>query len=378
MTRTNRSKRPRRQGFTLVELLVVMIIIAILIGLLIPAVQRARQAARRTTSMNNLKQIQLAVINYEQQHSHFPPSWKPTMPDEDGNINGWSCLALILPNLEQSAIYDNIDFDIPYGDAPPVTTADGREILLSALRVPTYLSPAEPRDEIRFDDGEPEHYPLNYAVNCGVWFVYDPVTGQGGNGAFYPNSRLTDGQFHDGLSFTLGVSEVKAWQPYYRNAALDDPDMPLTPADVEALGGTFKTNSGHTEWVDGRVHQVGFTTTFGPNAEVLIEEDDGIVYDVDWTNQQEGKSDTAKTYAAVTARSYWEGGVHASLMDGSVRFFSNSINLGVWQAYSTRDGHEMMPSDENLPELLPATTGTTTGGTTTGGTTTGGTTTGTP
>ena len=115
--------------------------------------------------------------------------------------------------------------------------------------------------------------------------------------------------------------------------------MPRTPSDVCALAGTFKQNSGHTEWVDGRSHQAGVTATFTPNTQTLCS-DSGAEYDVDWTNQQEGKSDSISTYAAVTSRSYHPGGVNVGLMDGSVRFVGDTVELMVWRSSFTRSGEE--------------------------------------
>ncbi len=148
--------------------------------------------------------------------------------------------------------------------------------------------------------------------------------------------------------------EVKAWNPYYRNAAQTASTLDGNPpslATICGLGGTFKANSGHTEWVDGRAHQIGFTTVFRPNAKVLCTES-SEEHDVDWTNWQEGKDLAASTpaltptYAAVTARSRHGGGVNVSMMDGSVRWIEDKINLGVWRALSTRNGGEIMPSDD--------------------------------
>jgi len=345
---SNRKCRRQRKGFTLVELLVVMIIIAILVAMLLPAVQAARESARRTACLNNLRQIGIAFANYEAQNKQFPPSWKPTSQiSEDGSVDGWSAQALLLPYLEQVNLQEKINFSKSYNDIGEIVTADGVSSLLGAMRVPTYLCPSETRDEVRISGGVPTHYPLNYAVNAGEWFVFNPENGTIGNGTFHPNSRIKARDIRDGLSFTLGASEVKGWTPYYRNAALSGPLEIPTLTGIVSLGGDFKTSSGHTEWIDGRVHQIGFTTTFRPNTKV-ISNVDGQAYDIDWTNQQEGKSTTIPTYAAVTSRSYHSGGVNTVMMDASATWITDDIDQGVWRAYSTRDGGEIQPNNDAL------------------------------
>lgn len=348
-----RSVADRRAGFTLIELLVVVAIIAVLMALLLPAIQGARETARETACRNNLKQFGVALHGFEGTKQHFPASWNPTLPNADGTIDGWSAQARLLPYLEQGNTFANIDFKLSYNLAPAVVTADGSSTLLGALRNPTFLCPAEVRDEPRFDGGALRHYPINYAVNCGVWFLWDPATDTGGPGVFYPKSKIRPDQINDGLSNTIAMAEVKGWNPYYRNlgsttnpapGATNPFQPPLTPAEICTLGGDFKLNSGHTEWIDGRAHQIGFTTTFGPNTKVLCDGNgDGILEDVDWTNQQEGKSATAPTWAAVTSRSYHGDKVNILLMDGSVRSVDNAIDLGIWRALSTRAGKEILP-----------------------------------
>ncbi len=314
-------------GFTLVELLVVIAIIGILIALLLPAVQAAREAARRMQCSNHLKQIGLALHNFADTNRAFPSSYAGREGAD------WSGQARILPFLEEGAIFENIDFTQPYSSA----TINGQK--LSAMRISTYLCPSEPEDKVRLSGGVPVHYPLNYGLNLGTWFVYDPQGGRGGEGAFHPYRRLKPRDFQDGLSATLGLAEVKAYTPYFRNAALPNPSLPAGPSEICSLGGDFKTSSGHTEWVDGRSHQAGFTTVFTPNTKVLCTQA-GREYDVDWTNQQEGKSPAVSTYAAVTARSHHPGIVNVLLMDGSVRPVSETIQRNLWQALSTRGGNE--------------------------------------
>src|SRR5437868_1405501 len=110
--------RANRRGFTLIELLVVIAIIGVLVALLLPAVQSAREAARRSQCSNNLKQIGVALHNYHSAHDVFPlgSSYQPYAPP--ATSNGWDCWsaqALMLPFMEQNAIYGAINFNFAPG-----------------------------------------------------------------------------------------------------------------------------------------------------------------------------------------------------------------------------------------------------------------------
>jgi hypothetical protein len=219
------------------------------------------------------------------------------------------------------------------------------------MRTSTYICPSEVNDRVRVDaSGNPYTYPHTYGFNFGTWLVYDPHTGQGGDGTFFVNSHTTPASIVDGLSNTLGATEVKAFTPYFRNTADPGPTVPSSPAALAAfaagaqfkLGPNTNDNTGHTEWGDGRVHHSGITTVFTPNTRVAYQHTDGRTYDVDYNSQQEGRSATQPTYAAVTARSYHAAVVNALMMDGSSRSVGNTIDLAVWRAIGTRQGSEVV------------------------------------
>ncbi|TWU55367.1 DUF1559 domain-containing protein [Rubripirellula reticaptiva] len=336
-------RSPSRHAFTLVELLVVIAIIGVLVGLLLPAVQAAREAARRMSCQNNMKQIVLAVHNYESANKKLPAAW--TKPAVSGD--GWSAQARILPFIEAMALSSAVNFADGYGNA--TLHVDGADIPVSSFRVPTYQCPSEVNDTPRIGTSGPEHYPLSYAYNGGTWFVYDANDQTVGEGMFTSGRPRAFRDCLDGLSNTLAFAEVKAWNPYYRDASVaGDMSMPQIESDICLLAGSFKNNTGHTEWVDGRVHQAGFTTTFTPNKKILCTES-GVEFDVDFTNFREGKSSGSpipRTYAAVTSRSYHIGGVTVGMLDGAVKTFSDSIDRDLWQDLSTRAGHEVVAVPE--------------------------------
>lgn len=340
MSKSSRWSPCRRAcGFTLIELLVVIAVIAVLIALLLPAVQSVREAARRSQCKNNLKQIGLALHNYLDSHKVFPPGGSIRAGTTfSGNNGSWSIHGRLLPYLEAANAYKQVNLTVAWDN--PLNLSTGVPI----LRIPVFLCPNEVNDLPRTNAGAAFTRPHTYGFNMGSWLIWDPVSGQGSDGLFWMNSGTNSASVRDGLSTTLAAAEVKAFTSYFRNTVDPGPTPPTTTAAVAAFapGAQFKLgpltndNTGHTEWCDGRVHHEGFTTTFLPNTFVSYTHTDGRTYDVDYNSRQEGSSTTARTYAAVTSRSYHPNCVHALLLDGSVRSIINSLNLEIWRALGTR------------------------------------------
>lgn len=339
----------RSNGFTLVELLVVIAIIGTLIGMLLPAVQGAREAARRSACQNNLRQLGLALHNYESARQHFPPSAQSLTGTASGAP--WSGQALILPYMEGDTLFKNIDFAQAYSG----TSNNSLNTTVASIRVDVLVCTSDPQATQVFDTatGKPKHFPLNYGLNTGEYLVYDPSTQTPGNGAFAPFTKLRANTFTDGLSKTLAMAEVKARTPRSQDIGSMPATAPTDPASIAALvtSGSFSPDGGHTEWVCGRALHIGFTTTLPPNTAVSYTHSDGRVYDVDVFSKRElsatkaSDNTTTQVRGVVTSRSHHFGIVNTMLMDGSVRSVASNVDATTWRALGSRSGGEIISSD---------------------------------
>jgi len=323
----------RRRGFTLIELLVVIAIIAVLISLLLPAVQSAREAARRAQCVNNLKQMGLALHNYESNAKVFPMACalKIGMIDET-----FSAHARILVYIEQGNLSNQINYSINWS----------MQTTVAETKIPGFLCPSEINTN-QYLTGTIRHYPTSYGALGGSWLMWDPNANKVGDGMFLVNKCVAPAEVVDGLANTVAFSEVKTQSPVLRdggNPSAADVPPPATPAQVVAYGGNFDPSFGFSQWVNGLYIHTGISTLFPPNT-VVGYQINGKTWDVGFTSSRLGVTTNGRTYTAFTARSYHPGGVNALMMDGSVRFMKNSVNRDVWRGLGTRNGGEVISAD---------------------------------
>ena len=313
--RISKFSHPRSRGFTLIELLVVIAIIGVLIGLILPAVQAAREAARRMQCSNNLKQIGLALHNYESSQGVFPPGYVSAVVNNQDVGAGWAWGSMILPQMEQSNLVNAINFSL--------SVADPANSTLDLVRVANYLCPSDStkalvpvRDATNTNTVDTVSG-SNYVGVFGVGEIGDAP----GNGAglFYRNSRVGFREILDGTSQTFMVGE-RSHNLSYATWTARSPG-----------GWLYKTSSfegGTDQFVNANDEQA-FTMVLGPI----------------------GTEDLPRTPNNPRAHvedywSYHPGGVNFLFADGSVRMVKNGIAPAVYQALATRAGGEVVGASD--------------------------------
>ena len=345
MIRASRQCR-RPSGFTLIELLVVIAIIAVLIALLLPAVQAAREAARRAQCTNNLKQISLAAATYESAAGSYPPGFVQGQLWPGTYYSGPSALLQMLPQMEQTALYNSWNAQLsPYMQANYTIAGVG----ISFLTCPSDPSAGEklPLTRNYYTTNAQQAF-TNYTPCRGLWMItcFDnpkdscvQTAGATATGVIYPNSTTRIGDITDGTSNTLLFSE-------------------------QARGLVAASSRGdYLPWQSGYWYDEHFDTSLPPNV---------------WRQLRQQMNNGWWWVMNYDASSFHPGGVNAGFCDGSVRFIKDTVNSwpidtsstgygnpvgalpwsgscntwalgtakpGVYQALSTRSGGEVISAD---------------------------------
>ncbi len=319
----------KSRGFTLIELLVVIAIIAVLIALLLPAVQQAREAARRTQCKNNLKQIGLAMHNYESTMNAFPPASTSIPGAPSPNVGVWaftnsaadnttnhlhSFASLILPYLDQGTMYNQLNYNLSSLHA---TNRPVAEKVIPAYRCPSFngqdytsasvytgLATPAPRYAIR-------NYAAMAATDTMKLSPSNPMGGFSPNGAIYPGRSTKIRDITDGTSNTLMVAESRE-----QDASV---------------------------WIDGST--ASFVSSW-----FNVMNCSSAPYDCAGNSSAINHQNYAMTsqMGVTTLDSVWgpsslhTGGAQHLLCDGAVVFLSENMALQVYRALTTRAGDDVV------------------------------------
>jgi prepilin-type N-terminal cleavage/methylation domain-containing protein/prepilin-type processing-associated H-X9-DG protein len=325
-----------RRAFTLIELLVVIAVIAVLIALLVPAVQKVQGAAARAQCQNNIKQISLGMHNYHDNHRALPPG-----------VGKYGCcwgtwLVPVLPFVEQDNLF-KVYQNFGGNDATGIRYAEGVNLSVVRQRLSTYTCPSDL-------DNAPSSSVVNhnYVVNFGntnffqadvqIGGVTTPFLGAPFN--CYPGSVSDDGP--------VDATQAATWTRVY--------GRPVPFRDIlDGLSNTLMVS----ETVQGQGHDArgfswwggaaGFVTYMAPNSS------DQDIMTGAWCNTANPLNPPCTTVSTAppspfgrrqAARSRHPGGVNAALCDGSVRFISNEIAIGTWNALGTTHGAEVLSGSD--------------------------------
>ena len=332
-----------KRGFTLIELLVVIAIIAVLVALLLPAVQAAREAARRIQCTNNLKQIGLALHNYQSTHSVFPPGRLRSF--WDGNGRHFSAYALILGFFEQGVAYNAVNFDLN-----PDTSTENDTVRMLSLGV--FLCPSDVN--VPYSDGSGLH---NYPLNTGTTFSVSPRNPSGVpvTGIFFENSAISFASITDGSSQTVAISETikshggpTTWDGISRvdgfvltsgnNNSTTGPELTNYASQCHAPGLLLQQTRG-VRWLYGAPGHSLYNHMRSPN-DPDVDCRGGLPH----SNRTNYWWD--RLSLNVAARSRHPGGINSLLCDGSVRFVKETIHVGVWSALGSRQGGEVISQEQ--------------------------------
>jgi prepilin-type N-terminal cleavage/methylation domain-containing protein len=335
-----------KNGFTLIELLVVIAIIATLVAILLPAVQQAREAARRSSCKNNLKQLGIALHNYHDTYNTLPPGYIYGGPSTGGAA--WSWGAMILPFMEQPALYDltlgaNLTLFQAAGTAAPSSAT-----VQNSLRSPiaTYRCPSDNGPAANTQSSLPNpnqitngtaidlatsNYVANNDRNGITGYATAPTatltavnsqftTSNQANGVFWRNSRCRFADVTDGLSNTILIGE-RGWE-------MNNPGFTKRGCDAGGIFG-FQTAVNTDSAADtGAQGVMGTATTVGAARAVFASGFGGINNKGEMTMIPFPNNTASSNLDACSFgySSQHKGGMQVVLGDGGVRFISENVS----------------------------------------------------
>jgi len=316
MSRSSASSRGQiRPGFTLIELLVVIAIIGILIALLLPAVQKIREAAARIQCQNNQKQLGLALHNYHDANTRFPPGHLKI-----NSVDYHGCITYILPYIEQDNLYRQYHFNLTWKD--PVNNA------VAATPLKAVTCPAAPGGRNTLDRAQTDYSAINILSNSTDNFAdYSYQTGRYNNSGVLPTINLTAGASNvggnrltdivDGTSNTIMMAECAGREQHWLNGRLDT---------------SFTAGNWSGPWVN-------------PNNELQIRGFNLATNSLGWPIASATPPCAVNCTNSREVYAFHTGGANAVLADGSVHFLKSTMDLRVLRTLITINGGEVVNSD---------------------------------
>ena len=298
----NITLRLRRRGFTLLELLIVLGVIGLVLSLLLPAILSAREKARRIQCQNDMKQISLALHNYHDMHSVFPPGYvvrnvSPGNPAADENGPGYAWSVMVLPFMDQAGLVHSVDFS-----ADPVIGTATTGVMISTYRCPSDLSNS-----------------MNYVASFGFGSLTESPGRPEGPGVFYRNSKVPEFDIRDGTSTTFLIGERIELHDFI-------PGQPATPAGALWLATPLRS-----------FRAAGLTKNPG----AIEAQPSFVLANVGQETPFPVHAVHCRTNHVASFSSKHPGGANFAMADGAVLFVSSEIDYELYRRLGQRSDHQV-------------------------------------